>query len=398
MQPRRRRARPDRGVHAAHAGARGLPGAAAAPRRLRDPRPLPRPAADRAADRVRGRPRAMARVTGRGRDRRSAAEYEAALGAACTPSSAGSRRRCPGRRSKRSGSLSRNVWQRANGRSRAGRAAAHARRDPRRRGRAQPARRRAHSEPGISGEDLRRGGLAAMRRGGRGARAGRAARDLRPHPPARAAARRRRGRMDVRHGHTALEQRKLVPRARVRGAARAPRALLARHADQARGERAAAHRERARGRGAARAGASDQPVPVRRSSPPPAAAGAISAGVAPLPLPAASASARSSSASPFGGSFAHSSSNSTRHLPSSTCSRLELGAEGPAGAAAEAGDGLLGPAHARVLAALARGAQARDQLLGHRDREVLAGLLLPDHEAAAGVLARPARDSPCGSR
>ena len=125
----------------------------------------------------------MARVTGRGRDLRSAAEYEAALG----PMYAffgGLAEAMSGPTLKRSGSLSRNVWQRANGRSRAGLAAAHARRHPRRRGRAQPARRGP-----ARARHLRRGPAPRRARrhaqGGRGARARRRPRDLRPHPPAR---------------------------------------------------------------------------------------------------------------------------------------------------------------------------------------------------------------------
>src|SRR4029079_1753750 len=47
--------------------------------------------------------------------------------------------------------------------------------------------------------------------------------------------------------------------------------------------------------------------------------------------------------------------------------------------------------HPRLLAALARLAQRLDQLLRHSDRQRLAGLALPDHEPAAGILARPAR-------
>src|SRR5262249_3883445 len=57
---------------------------------------------------------------------------------------------------------------------------------------------------------------------------------------------------------------------------------------------------------------------------------------------------------------------------------LELRAEAPPRAAAEAGDGLL---RAALL----------HQLLRNRDRQRLARLLLPDHEAAAGVVLRPAR-------
>ena len=63
----------------------------------------------------------------------------------------------------------------------------------------------------------------------------------------------------------------------------------------------------------------------------------------------------------------------------------ELGAEGAAGAALEAGHGLLGAA-------------LGDQLAGDRRRQRLARLALPDHEAAARILARPSRRSPCGSR
>src|SRR3954470_24477114 len=55
-------------------------------------------------------------------------------------------------------------------------------------------------------------------------------------------------------------------------------------------------------------------------------------------------------------------------------------AERAAGAALEAGDGLLRTA-------------AGDQLAGDRDRQRLAGLGLPDHEPAAGILARPAREA-----
>ena len=52
-------------------------------------------------------------------------------------------------------------------------------------------------------------------------------------------------------------------------------------------------------------------------------------------------------------------------------------AEGAPGAPAEAGDGT-------------RGVAGADQLTGDGERELLAGFGLPDHEAAAGVGARPA--------
>jgi predicted phosphodiesterase len=105
---------------------------------------------------------AMARVTGRGRDLSSAAEYEAALGPMYA-FFAGLAEAMSGPTLKRSGSLSRSVWQRANGRSRlGGTLITHA---------AIPGAVAALNrlgvgplEPGISGEDLRRGGLNAMRR------------------------------------------------------------------------------------------------------------------------------------------------------------------------------------------------------------------------------------------
>src|SRR5919108_1986586 len=69
---------------------------------------------------------------------------------------------------------------------------------------------------------------------------------------------------------------------------------------------------------------------------------------------------------------------------------LELGPERASGTAAEAGDGLGGAADPGVLARLARGAERFDQLLGHPHRQRLARLPLPDHEAAARVVPRPA--------
>ncbi len=104
----------------------------------------------------------MARVTGRGRDLRSAAEYEAALG----PMYAfltGLAEAMSGPALRRSGSLSRSVWRRANGHSRVGsllltRAAIPGAVAGLNRLGVGPL------EAGISGEDLRRGGLAAMRR------------------------------------------------------------------------------------------------------------------------------------------------------------------------------------------------------------------------------------------
>src|SRR4051812_7346977 len=58
----------------------------------------------------------------------------------------------------------------------------------------------------------------------------------------------------------------------------------------------------------------------------------------------------------------------------------QTGAEGPAAAPLEAGDGLLR-------------APAGDELAGDGGGQLLAGLALPDDEAAAGVLARPAREA-----
>jgi predicted phosphodiesterase len=104
----------------------------------------------------------MARVTGRGRSLHSAAEIEAALGPMYA-FLAGLAEAMSGPSLKRSGSLSRSVWQRANGRSRIGAALlTHA---------AIPGAVAALNrlgvgplEPGISGDELRRGGLTAMRR------------------------------------------------------------------------------------------------------------------------------------------------------------------------------------------------------------------------------------------
>lgn len=103
----------------------------------------------------------MARVTGRGTDPASAAEYEAALGPmyaffaalAESMSSTGL---------KRSGSLSRSVWQRANGQSRAGAWLISSVAIP---GAVGALNRLGVGplEPGISGEHLLHGGLAAMR-------------------------------------------------------------------------------------------------------------------------------------------------------------------------------------------------------------------------------------------
>src|SRR3954447_11423888 len=70
---------------------------------------------------------------------------------------------------------------------------------------------------------------------------------------------------------------------------------------------------------------------------------------------------------------------------------LELGAERPSRAAAEARDLLLGATYRRLVAALDRLAQRLDQLLDDRGSEGLAGLVLPDHEAAARIIARPTR-------
>jgi predicted phosphodiesterase len=104
---------------------------------------------------------AMARITGRGRNRRLAADYEAALGPMYAFLDGLAEGMSEGML-RRSGSVSRNVWQRANGRSRLGglllsRAAIPG---------AVAALNRLGVGPlegGISGEDLRRGGLTAMR-------------------------------------------------------------------------------------------------------------------------------------------------------------------------------------------------------------------------------------------
>ncbi|HEU0023892.1 MAG TPA: metallophosphoesterase [Thermoleophilaceae bacterium] len=103
----------------------------------------------------------MARVTGRGRNRRLAADYEAALGPMYAfLAGLGEGMSETGRR--RAGRVSRNVWERANGRSRVGgllisRAAIPG---------AVAALNRLGVGPleaAITGEDLRRGGLTAMR-------------------------------------------------------------------------------------------------------------------------------------------------------------------------------------------------------------------------------------------
>jgi predicted phosphodiesterase len=104
---------------------------------------------------------AMARVTARGRDAGSAAEYEAVL-APMYAFFAGLAEAMSGPGLKRSGSLSRSVWQQANGRSRAGslllsRLAIPAAVGTLNRAGVGPL------EPGISREDLLHGGLAAMR-------------------------------------------------------------------------------------------------------------------------------------------------------------------------------------------------------------------------------------------
>ena len=79
-------------------------------------------------------------------------------------------------------------------------------------------------------------------------------------------------------------------------------------------------------------------------------------------------------------SRAHGSSNSTRHLPSGVCSSARR-------ARNERPERPLKP-----VTGLRRLA-GRDQLARDRHRELLAGLALPDHEAAARVLARPAREA-----
>src|SRR5215218_2004798 len=70
---------------------------------------------------------------------------------------------------------------------------------------------------------------------------------------------------------------------------------------------------------------------------------------------------------------------------------LQLGTEVAPGASAEARDLLLRAPDRRLVAALARLEQALHQLLGDRHRQVLVRLLLPDDEAAARVVLRPAR-------
>src|SRR3954466_6042388 len=65
---------------------------------------------------------------------------------------------------------------------------------------------------------------------------------------------------------------------------------------------------------------------------------------------------------------------------------LELRAEGAAGAALETGHGLERAARPWLLAALARLLQRLHQFLHDRRRQVLAGLLLPGHEAAPWVV------------
>src|SRR3954454_13230530 len=70
---------------------------------------------------------------------------------------------------------------------------------------------------------------------------------------------------------------------------------------------------------------------------------------------------------------------------------LELGPECAARAPAETRDLALRATDRRLVAALDRLAQALDQLLDDRRSQRLAGLVLPDHEATARVLARPAR-------
>ena len=105
---------------------------------------------------------AMARVTGRGRGLGSAAEYEAALGPMYA-FLAGLAEAMSGPSLQRSGSLSRSVWQRANGRSRAGSLLVARVAIP---GAVGALNRLGVGplEPGISGQDLLHGGLSAMRR------------------------------------------------------------------------------------------------------------------------------------------------------------------------------------------------------------------------------------------
>jgi hypothetical protein len=103
----------------------------------------------------------MARITGRGGDAASAAEYEAALGPMYA-FFAGLAESVSGESLRRRGSISRTVWQRANGHSRAGpwlisRVAIPGVVGALNRLGVGPL------EPGISGEDLLHGGLAAMR-------------------------------------------------------------------------------------------------------------------------------------------------------------------------------------------------------------------------------------------
>ena len=172
------------------------------------------------------------------------------------------------------------------------------------------------------------------------------------------------------------------PRGRGRGARRAPRSgdePLRRPADRALPGRrralaladrpaGAAHRHRAGRRRDARSA-----QPQRRAG---GLGRAVAGAVRAAPAPAVGSS-------PSGGlapSRAHGSSNSTRHLPSSVCISASR-------ARKERPERPLKPATGALRAA--RG----DQLARHRGGQRLAGLGLPDHEAAARVLARPAREA-----
>ena len=112
------------------------------------------------------------------------------------------------------------------------------------------------------------------------------------------------------------------------------------------------------------------------------------AAAAPGDVAAAAAGAEASSTASASGGFApslaHGSSNSTRHSALLVLHERQPRAERAAAAALEAGDRLLGPA-------------GRDQLPGDGRRQLLAGLGLPDDEAAARDPRATSTSSPCGS-
>ena len=161
---------------------------------------------------------------GAGRRCASAADYEAVLGAALRLL-AGLAQGASSTACERGGRPVAHVWQPGDGRQPRWARPARPGRDPRRGGSAQPPRRRA-AQAGAHGR-----GPAPRRPAGdgasvAGARPRRRARALRPHPPARAAARRRPARVDHAFRDPALEQRQLVPRARRSSTDRAQRGPL----------------------------------------------------------------------------------------------------------------------------------------------------------------------------